>query len=342
MIFKPSISVIIPVYNRSNLIYYTLDSVLKQTYSSWECIIIDDGSTDKTQDIVEAFCEKDNRFIFFNRPNIKPKGANACRNYGLELSIGDYIIFLDSDDLLTNIALEDRLNHMEEGDFDMVVTHSRAFKQNVGDMDLIWNKLFKDETNDDLLIRFFNSDMPWCTNSVTWSRKFMKKVEGWDESLCAWQDWEIHVRALFLSPRIKYADEIDNYFRYSGHESIGSSYRSKPYFNSLNKVVINVDRLLRNNNIDNEDLLRTFKYFVVNKIIFLPLIRGHLFLPLRLMKKVPFIKGINRFNFLKIYIMQLMCKSYKLRKYMVGKLSNKQQEAYKLISTHLKYTRQDL
>ena len=87
------ISIIIPTYKRSHLLTKTLISVQEQTYEDWECIIVDDGSTDDTQKIVKEFCDLDHRFSLHNRPVSKPKGANSCRNYGLEISQGEYLIF---------------------------------------------------------------------------------------------------------------------------------------------------------------------------------------------------------------------------------------------------------
>src|SRR5690554_6036808 len=93
---QPLVSIIIPVFNRANLIGETLDSVLTQCYSNWECIVIDDGSTDHTIEIINGFCIKDYRFKLFIR-NREPKGAPTCRNIGLSIANGQYINFFDSD-----------------------------------------------------------------------------------------------------------------------------------------------------------------------------------------------------------------------------------------------------
>src|SRR5690554_5935610 len=96
----PLVSIIIPTYNRAHLIGETLDSVLAQTYTNWECIIIDDGSSDNTEQLLSKYTEKDLRFQYLTRPSNSPKGANACRNFGLENSKGDYVNFFDSDDIM--------------------------------------------------------------------------------------------------------------------------------------------------------------------------------------------------------------------------------------------------
>ena len=99
------ISIIIPTYNRAHLISETLISISNQTFANWECIIVDDKSNDNTIKIVESFL-LDSRFKFFVRSDAHRKGANSCRNIGLEKSTGNLILWFDSDDILIPKALE--------------------------------------------------------------------------------------------------------------------------------------------------------------------------------------------------------------------------------------------
>src|SRR5436190_24140540 len=94
------VSIIIATYNRANLIGETLDTLKTQSYSNWECIIVDDGSSDNTEQVVSEFIKDDYRIKFFQRPNNIPKGPNGARNYGINQSQGEYIMSLDSDDFL--------------------------------------------------------------------------------------------------------------------------------------------------------------------------------------------------------------------------------------------------
>ena len=95
-------SIIIPTYNREKFIVKTIQSVLSQTYTNFELIIVDDGSTDNTEKFVRNV--KDNRIKFFKKEN---KERGAARNYGTNKAKGDYITFLDSDDLLYSKYLEE-------------------------------------------------------------------------------------------------------------------------------------------------------------------------------------------------------------------------------------------
>ncbi|QED37757.1 glycosyltransferase family 2 protein [Antarcticibacterium arcticum] len=102
----PQVSIIIPTFNRENFVQDTLNSVKAQTFEDWECIIVDDGSTDGSALLIHSLIEKDQRFQYYKRPEIYPKGASSCRNYGFNLSNGKYIQWLDDDDLLSTNKLE--------------------------------------------------------------------------------------------------------------------------------------------------------------------------------------------------------------------------------------------
>ena len=92
---SPFFSIIIPTYNRAHLIEKTIDSALKQNFTDFELIIVDDGSTDNTEEVIKRFNFK--QLYYFKRPNLE---RGAARNFGIEKAIGKYITFCDSDDLM--------------------------------------------------------------------------------------------------------------------------------------------------------------------------------------------------------------------------------------------------
>ncbi len=209
---QPFVSIIIPSYNRSELIQETLDSVYSQSYQNWECTVVDDGSTDGTQEIITRYVMKDERFCFFQR-NREPKGAPTCRNIGIEKSAGDYIIFLDSDDLLADNCLENRIEFIKDNPrFDFWVFRTAQFNILQGDSKTTWNLLNKD--TDDLQ-RFILQDMPWHTMGPIWLKKTLNEIGGFDESAICWQDWELHIRALLKNYKYWKSDDynIDTYYR---------------------------------------------------------------------------------------------------------------------------------
>ena len=92
---NPFFSIIIPTYNRENFLEKAINSIVDQTYYNWELIIIDDGSTDKTKELIDKFQIKDSRIIYLYQKN---QERSAARNNGIKNSRGKYICFLDSDD----------------------------------------------------------------------------------------------------------------------------------------------------------------------------------------------------------------------------------------------------
>lgn len=111
---SPLVSIIIPTYNRAELLRETLDSVAAQTFSDWECIVIDDNSTDDTLSMLKEYAAKDSRFQYLMKSNQRQKNAATSRNIGLENAKGTYIQFLDSDDLLAQNKLEIQINQLQK------------------------------------------------------------------------------------------------------------------------------------------------------------------------------------------------------------------------------------
>ena len=143
MKFTPLISVVIPAYNAGQFLDETLESVLSQTYENWECIIVNDGSTDKTEFIAKKWCEKDARFRYFYKEN---SGASDTRNLGIKEARGEYIAFLDADDLYMPNFLEICLENLVEKDVDLVAPKMLEFWD-------VQNEVIEDEDKKDYLYR---------------------------------------------------------------------------------------------------------------------------------------------------------------------------------------------
>lgn len=130
------VSVIIPVYNVEKYLRQCLDSVAKQTLSDIEVICVDDGSTDKSFEIVKEYAEKDSRFIAVSQAN---GGAGAARNNGLRRARGKYLSFLDSDDFFDEHMLEEAYSCAEEHAADFVVFQSDQYNEDTNDFkDVAW------------------------------------------------------------------------------------------------------------------------------------------------------------------------------------------------------------
>ncbi len=117
-IMNPLISVVIPVYNMGDFIQPCVNSVLNQTYTHFEIIIINDGSKDNTESVCAKLADENSNIILFNQEN---QGVSVARNKGMELSKGDYVIFLDADDTMPANALKDLLEAAKKHNSDMTI-----------------------------------------------------------------------------------------------------------------------------------------------------------------------------------------------------------------------------
>jgi glycosyltransferase involved in cell wall biosynthesis len=127
----PEISIIIPCYNQAQFLNAALQSVLDQTYNNWECIIVNDGSSDHTEEVAKKWIEKDSRYIYLYKEN---GGLSSARNGGLDMVKGDYIQFLDSDDCIAKTKIEESLrqfNLVENEEIKVVISNFRMFVDNV-------------------------------------------------------------------------------------------------------------------------------------------------------------------------------------------------------------------
>lgn len=118
---KTMISIIIPVFNREAFIQDAIESVLRQSMQSFELIVIDDGSTDRSAEIIKHFVKNDSRVHYYYQPN---SGVSVARNHGLDKAQGDYVYFLDSDDFLDKNFIKTSFDAAEEAEADLVVVGS--------------------------------------------------------------------------------------------------------------------------------------------------------------------------------------------------------------------------
>lgn len=206
--FQPLVSIIIPSFNREKLINDTLKSVMAQEYTNWECIIVDDGSSDNTVDIVMGFVEKDSRFSLYRRPKNSPKGANSCRNYGFEKSKGDYINWLDSDDLFSSDKISSQISSIDQNSSERTIITSKwnFFSDNtsVGYKELDIYKNY--DSGYDLIEDFGNTKSLFPPHSYLVSREVIVRSGLWNEYLQINQDGEFFVRALLCAQKVIHAE----------------------------------------------------------------------------------------------------------------------------------------
>jgi len=239
------VSIIIPVRNRAVLLAQTLESLRRQSYENWEAIVVDDRSTDDTYKTAGAWAALDDRIRAIERPHRYRRGAPVCRNLGVAASRGQYVVFLDSDDLLAPECLEYRVRVMDDDpSLDFAVFMAALFRDRPGDLCLLWNRY----TFEDDLDRMIRMDVPWGPHCPIWRRRALLRVGPWDERALSWQDWEFHVRALCRGLKYRKVERVDCYYRRSLHgiEQISKGNTRGLHLGSHERTLAKVTHMLRN------------------------------------------------------------------------------------------------
>lgn len=230
----PLVSIIIPTYNRSSYIGETLDCILSQTYTNWECIIVDDNSKDYTRDLVEFYREKDPRFFFIERPSNYWPGANSCRNIGLLNSNGKYIQWLDSDDLITPEKIHNQILILQNGESDLATCSWGRFHSKASEAQPLILRTNKDyHTAKQFLMELGDGIGYFPIHSYLMSREVIEKAGPWLEGLMVNQDGEFMMRVIANSNNIKFAKKGYALYRRSSHPST-SQYNKQKLIDLIN------------------------------------------------------------------------------------------------------------
>lgn len=218
---KSTVSIIIPVYNRATIISKTLDSIQVQTYERWECILVDDGSTDDTLSVLERYKKSDARFKIYKRPESVKKGANGCRNYGFSVATGDYINWFDSDDLMYTNFLEVKLNSFTNT-LDAVI-HKNVYANYK--LNAYRDSKFEYDNGKSLFYNYAMETIELQTCCFMWRRTFLHDKFLFDPKISRYQDNEFHIRMLALpNLNIKILEEVLAVIRSgNGHDTQISS-----------------------------------------------------------------------------------------------------------------------
>ncbi|SHG06998.1 hypothetical protein SAMN05444396_104145 [Flavobacterium segetis] len=144
------VSIIIPCYIQAQYLDETLQSVLAQTYDKWECIIVNDGSPDITDEVAKVWLDRDNRFKYIYKEN---GGLSSARNAGLRVAMGDFIQFLDADDYLDSRKLEFSLKAVQfDIENNIIISNFRMFVNDPAQSSIPYCKLSADLFNFDKLL----------------------------------------------------------------------------------------------------------------------------------------------------------------------------------------------
>jgi len=215
---QPLVSVVLPTYNRDYIISRAIDSVLNQTYSNLELIVVDDGSTDNTDAILNEYITTDSRVNYVKQEHL---GANKARNLGIKLAQGQYIAFQDSDAVWFKNKLEKLLNvscwHAE----DYAGVFSAFYRCDLNGRKSIipQNKIELLPWEDQFRLLLTNNFID--TASMLLKKKAVMDIKGFNDALPRFQDWEFCLR-LGIKYKLYYYPE-PLYISYDSPNSISKN-----------------------------------------------------------------------------------------------------------------------
>ncbi|HVF45540.1 MAG TPA: glycosyltransferase family A protein [Pyrinomonadaceae bacterium] len=206
----PLVSVVVPTYNYGRFIGQTLENLRAQTYGRWECVVVDDGSTDDTAEVVARFAESEPRVRYVRQRNQR---QSVAKNTGLAATSGEYVQFLDADDLIEPLKFERQVEFME--------SH--------GEADLVYGgvRFFHTERPGERLHAMFGEDRPWMPevsgsgravllplvrqnimviNAPLVRRSVVDDVGPFDPVLTPVEDWDYWIRCAMAGKRFEFRD----------------------------------------------------------------------------------------------------------------------------------------
>ncbi|MFN4762864.1 glycosyltransferase family 2 protein [Gillisia sp. Q332] len=263
-------SIIIPTYNRAHFLGETLEAVIAQTYQNWECIVIDDGSYDNTEEIISSYSDKDQRIKFYPRPATRKKGASACRNFGLEKSKGELIQFLDSDDLLANDKLEKQVKLFKPDDLTLLTCKWGGFEESSN-----LTKRFKYKYNSyrnfkkgaNLLNSFGNYNEYFPSHVYLTPKILIEKSGLWNESLTNNDDAEFFSRVILNATKIIFSPEASAYYRYDSADKLSELNSEEKVKSAITSWKLIESHLREKYPYGNIKYVRTGKLILYNAII---------------------------------------------------------------------------
>lgn len=210
-----SISVIIPTFNRSVLLQKTVRSLIDQSFSNWECIIIDDGSNNEELLKNKEIVANDLR-LHFHKREAEIQGPSSCRNEGLVRANGKYIQFFDDDDVMYPEMLQKKLSKIEKCNADIVVAPMDFFEVSSQKITHQNNIL-----SEDVIESYVLGKISWYVSGPLWKKEFL--TEHFDEKIQTLDDWDFNLRNLYNKPKMGFIEyPLQKYNRYGREKTLST------------------------------------------------------------------------------------------------------------------------
>jgi GalNAc5-diNAcBac-PP-undecaprenol beta-1,3-glucosyltransferase len=220
------VTIIMATYNRAHFIGEMLDSILNQSYTNWECIIINDGGTDDTDLVVQKYSEHDKRFRYVYRPQNYGKGLPGCRNYGLDIANGEYVVFFDDDDLVHPALLSYSIKGLYSGNFDFCQYQKQWFADKRPDINIIDEYSISRTIDYSSIADLITYKHAIASCTVLWKKSFLN--ERFDDKLQYAEEWEYYNRLFIHNQTFKglVLNNVLYYNRKHPNSNTGEFYRS--------------------------------------------------------------------------------------------------------------------
>lgn len=205
------ISVIVPCFNQGRFLDGCLNSLIKQNYVNWECILVNDGSTDNTEEKSLEWQKKDDRIKYVKKEN---GGLSSARNFGLQHATGDYIQFLDGDDFLAPEKFSKSIACISNIENQVVITNFVLFDDKTQKILPPYCKLENSYFNQMSLLKDWNKHFTIPIHCAIFPHQLVKKYV-FSEDLKSWEDWLFWIQIYENNPQTTFIDEPLAYYRIS-------------------------------------------------------------------------------------------------------------------------------
>ena len=331
---NPLVTVVVPTFNYGHLIHHTLDNLLAQSHQNWECLVIDDGSTDNTATVMQTYAQQDPRFVYLHQQN---NGPNSARNRGIRQSRGNFIQFLDADDLLETDKLRLQAETLtNQPNVDIVYSNVRFFRSddprrqfnNIAGTNQRW--MPETSGQGEALVKPLLAKNIMVMNAPLIRKSVLDRVGLFNEQLQEVEDWEFWFRCavadcLFqYDPRPgtralvrihpgsrskNYQRMFDSYFKlvtiqqnaleHAGYHHLESHLRRQAERNLLGYVIADLGRIPRLEIINHLEQIAqrfpsVFARHFIRLVPFLPLPVLRFFMKLRALDAVEYWKRLER------------------------------------------------
>ncbi|MBO7618497.1 MAG: glycosyltransferase [Bacteroidales bacterium] len=195
------VTIVVPCYKKALFLSEAIDSVLSQTYSKWECIIVNDGSPDNTEEVAMQYCDVDYRIKYIAQSN---KGVSAARNNGIRHSNGEFILALDADDWISANYLEEAVTYLKDHPTIKLVYPRYERFNSEGSSE--W------EMPEYTYEKFIMGDVVFVCSSV-YRRSDYERLGGYDETMQGYEDWDLWLRLLKKDDEVHRLDKALFHYR---------------------------------------------------------------------------------------------------------------------------------